>query len=682
VLVFEDVHWAETAMLDLIEYIAENACEAPILLLCLARHELLDQRPQWGGGKLNATAVALEPLTGPESEVLAGWLIRDLGAADAARAQVVEAAQGNPLFVEQLVAMLADGQWDTDELPLPGTVEALLAARLDLLGPAERVVLEYASALGDRFPAAPLAQLIPPDLQTILPRHLRALVRKELLRPARLAGGGGGYRFRHILVREAAYRRLPKGERADLHERYADWLESALDYDMSGGRTELLGYHLERAHAYRLELRPDDARVPHLAKRAAGHLTTAGAEAFARTDFRAVDQLLARPTALMASHDPQRPALLYDRGSSLYTLGRMADADAVLAQALEAAHAIGDTRTEWRARVDRVYTRTAADPTAISVLDEARLARQALRALGQLGDDRGLARAWLVVWSVEDRRGRAAKMEKAAEQALRFARRSGIYREEAWGLWQLAEAILTGPTPAATGTARCEELLQGRDELRVGDVGVLGTLALFRAMQGQFERGRQLIAQGRELMESLGHTNPLVATMCWRGELELLAGDPVAAEIALSEARQHAAVSGSLETGANIAALLARAMLSLGREAEAEGLVDVARAGAPPDSRPAQARWRSVQSAVHAARGRADDAAALAAQADRLLRMTDLLPLRADVLIDLASALAARGDTAKAARAAGRALALYTQKGNIVAARRTRGVWGPLSARA
>ena len=343
---------------------------------------------------------------------------------------------------------------------------------------------------------------------------------------------------------------------------------------MSGGRAELLGYHLERAHAYRLQLEPGDPRGPLLAKRAAAHLTAAGAEAFARTDFRAADQLLARATALMASDDPRRPALLYDRGTSLITLGRAADADAVLAQAVEAAHAIGDTRTQWRARIDRVFIQAEADPAALSVSDQARLAREALRALRTAGDERGLARAWLVAASTEERRGRAAKKEQAAEQTLRYARRSGIYREEAWGLWGLADAILTGPTPVAAGTARCEELLRGRGELRVGDVGVLGTLALFQAMQGHFERGRQLIAQGRELMESLGHTAPLVATMCWRGELELLAGNPGAAEAVLREARHHAAVSGMLETGAIIATLLARALLWQGRDTEAEGLIE------------------------------------------------------------------------------------------------------------
>jgi hypothetical protein len=320
-------------------------------------------------------------------------------------------------------------------------------------------------------------------------------------------------------------------------------------------------------------------------------------------------------------------------------------------------------------------------PAAVSVRDQAWLAREARRALQPLGDDRGLARAWLIAASVKDRRGRTANKEQAAEKVLRYARRCGIYREQAWGLWCLAEAILTGPTPVAAGITRCEQLLQGQDELRVGDVGVLRTLALFRAMQGQFERGRQLIAQGRELMESLGHTKPLVATMCWRGELELLAGDPAAAEAVLTEARHHAAVSGMLETGATIAALLARTLLWQGRDTEAEGLVNLARAGAPPDSRPAQARWRALLAAVHTARGQADDAIALAAHADRLLRPTDLLPLRADVLTDLTSALAARGDSAKATRSAEHALTPYIDKGNIIAARRARNTWAALSAR-
>jgi DNA-binding SARP family transcriptional activator len=268
VLVFEDVHWADPSMLDLLEYIAESASETPLLLLCLARRELLDQRPGWGRGKRHTATLTLEPLTQRDSGLLATWLIRDRGAADAMHA-VVESAQGNPLFVEQLVAMLADRGWTVDEWRLPATVEALLVARLDLLGPAERLVLERASVVGDRFQVSALARLVPADFRKALPGHLRALVRKELLRPTRLAGGDDGYRFRHVLIREAAYRRLPKEQRADLHERYADGLAPTSALGGAGGHDALLGHHFERAYAYRVDIAPEDAHARGLAERAA-----------------------------------------------------------------------------------------------------------------------------------------------------------------------------------------------------------------------------------------------------------------------------------------------------------------------------------------------------------------------------------------------------------------------------
>jgi DNA-binding SARP family transcriptional activator len=680
VLVFEDIHWAESTMLDLIEFVADNARESPILLLCLTRHELLDHRPAWGGGKLNATAVALGPLPDAESGRLADWLIRDLRASSETRAQVIESARGNPLFVEQLVAMLADRGLRIDEPSLPATIESLIAARLELLGPAERMMLEYGAVLGDRFESSALARLVAPDLLATLSQHLQALVRKELLRPTRLGEGGAGHRFRHVLVRQAAYRRLSKVERAELHERYADWLEASPRDVPAGGGNELLGYHLEQAHGYRLQLGREDAHSRRLAERAATHLAAAAGEAFARADFRAVDQLIARTTALIATDDPRRPGLLYDRGTSLFTLGRQDEADALLCEAIEAAQRIGDAQSEWRASIDRALFRIYGR-CGIGLRDGARLARNARSALDRLDDDRGLARAWLLVGAIEAQRGRAARMERAAEQVLRHARKSGVYREEAWALWWLAEAILIGPTPVAVGTAHCEELLRGRDELRVGDVGVFGTLVLLRAMEGEFDRGRQLLAEGRELMERLGHGNPLLATMYWRAQLELLADEPEAAEFSLREAQEAAASSGNAQTTGEVAMLRARVALAQGRPDEAEQLAHLARDAAAPESRPAQASWRSVLAAALAQHGQTDTAVTLATEALRLLRATDLLTLRAEVWMDVATALAAHADAAGAARANEQAVALYEQKGNLVACRRARAASAPLSGR-
>jgi len=195
-------------------------------------------------------------------------------------------------------------------------------------------------------------------------RHLKALVHKQFLRPTLLPGGRDGFRFRHVLVRAAAYRRLLKDERADIHQRYAEWL-AALPASQAGNeRAETLGHHFERAHAYRSELSPHDPRVPYLADRAALHLAAAGTAAFARADFRAADQLLGRAAAWMPPDDPRLPAMLYDRGTSLITLGRLAEADAVLTSAVEDGERTEDTPSMWRARLDRVHARTELVPAA------------------------------------------------------------------------------------------------------------------------------------------------------------------------------------------------------------------------------------------------------------------------------------------------------------------------------
>ena len=670
VLILEDVHWADATMLDLIEYVAEMACEAPLFLLCLARPELLEGHPRWGG-RAGGTIIILEPLTAADTSALADWLARDAGSAYRISAQVVEASQGNPLFAEQLVAMLAEGNSPGDEPPLPRTVNAVIAARLEFLDPAEQLALQYASALGERFAAAPVAALVPPEVHAALDQHLRALVQKQFLRPARLPGGHDGFRFRHVLVRAAAYRRLPKDQRADIHERYAEFLGPLPAGEVSTEQAELLGHHFERAHAYRSQLSSDDAHVSYLADRAAGYLAAAGAAAFARADWRAADQFLGRAIALMAANDARRPALLYDRGTSLMSLGRMAEADSVLTLAIRAGELADDLPSQWRARLDHAVVRSAIDPPGVSLLRNERLAREAIRVLKLCNDNRGIARAWIVLGQIEEMRGQARRQERVAAQILKFAHLGGTYREVAWGRYCLAAAILVGPTPVKAGVARCEELV-ARDELRIGDIGLLSSSALLRAMQGQFDLGRQLIAEVRDFVEHVGHKNPLVGVMCVRGELELLAADPAAAETVLRQAHLLAAETGSATYRAESARLLARAMLWQGRVAQAQEFAGLVRGFAPPESLPEQARWRSIQSAIDAVRGESDEAVALATAADKILRSTDLLTLRAEVLTDLATALAVRGDDAKASEAARLATEFYEHKGDIIRADRTR----------
>ena len=272
VLVLEDLHWAESTLLDLVEYLVGWSHGAPILLLALARPELLDLRPAWPGERL-----ALEPLDGSEVSAL---LTNLLGAAelDVEIAKRIEhAAEGNPLFVEELVRMLIDdealvldnGRWvagDIGELAIPPSINALLAARLDRLDPEEQTVLQCASVIGKQFWWSAVAELAPDDMRDRVASHLHALVRKRLVFPAESTSFANedSFRFGHILVRDAAYAALPKARRAELHERCARWLERK-GGDRSAKYADILGYHLEQAYRARRELGPIDEHARGLA---------------------------------------------------------------------------------------------------------------------------------------------------------------------------------------------------------------------------------------------------------------------------------------------------------------------------------------------------------------------------------------------------------------------------------
>ena len=322
VVCIEDVHWAEPAFLDLLEYVA-GWSRAPILLLCLARPELLDARPRWGGASLT-----LAPLTEPEARSLLESLAAEWPVDDAAREHVVRAAEGNPLFLEQMVAMLADGNATG---AVPPTVQALLSARLDTLDAAERAVLERASVVGRDFTRGEVAELSPETERAGLAATLLALVRKELVEPSDSPhAGDDGFRFRHVLIRDAAYAEIPKRVAADLHEQFAAWLT---------GPPELVGYHLDQAYRCRAQLGElDDA----LALRAGAVLAEAGERAFARDDASAAARLFARACELLPDGDARRVSVLRHASHALFWTGNVDDARTLLEEAIRAAAAAGD----------------------------------------------------------------------------------------------------------------------------------------------------------------------------------------------------------------------------------------------------------------------------------------------------------------------------------------------------
>ena len=259
IAVWEDVHWAEPALLDAIDHVADWAGDAPILLLCTARPEFLDSRPAWGAGKQRASALTLPPLPADAStQLIANLLGGGRLPADAAD-RVAEAGGGNPLFVEQMVSMLIDdglvvredGGWtpvgDLSSIAVPPSVAALLAARLERLSDDERRAIGSASVIGKVFYVGAVRELLPePDRANAGPL-VRSLVRKELVRETRSTiPGEDAFEFRHILIRDAAYAAIPKERRAEQHRRFADWCVR-----IAGERIEeleeIVGYHLEQA---------------------------------------------------------------------------------------------------------------------------------------------------------------------------------------------------------------------------------------------------------------------------------------------------------------------------------------------------------------------------------------------------------------------------------------------------
>ena len=304
VCVFDDIHWAEPNFLELVEHLADWTRDAPLLLLCVARPELLELRPDWGGGKMNASTILLEPLAGDEVSHLVDNLLGRADIPAAARARILEAAEGNPLFVEEMLGMLIDdgllrfeeGAWraveDLAHVTVPPTIQLLLAARLDRLDAEERAVIERGAVEGKVFHAGAVTTLTPERLRPQVPTRLLALARKELIRPDRAEfAGEDAFRFRHLLIRDAAYRAMPKEQRADLHQRFAEWLEGAAGERLAEYE-EILGYHLEQAYRYRAELGPPDEAMKDLGRSAAARLISSAERARERGDFAVAERLL------------------------------------------------------------------------------------------------------------------------------------------------------------------------------------------------------------------------------------------------------------------------------------------------------------------------------------------------------------------------------------------------------
>ena len=431
VVVLDDLHWAEPTFLDLVEHIADLSRDAPILLLCLARPDLLDTRPGWSGGKHNATTLLLEPLSEDEAETLIANLLADTELDAHVHERISAAAEGNPLFVEQMLALLSEDGVGGNDVVVPPTIQALLAARLDRLEPDERELLECASVVGKEFWQRAVAEL------GADPAGLAALVRKELIRPHRsnVFSSDDAYRFRHQLIRDATYEAIPKEHRAVLHERFADWLGRQLsEFE------EIVGYHLEQAHGYRAEL---GETAPELAERAGRLLATAGLNAAERADVPAAINLLTRAVNLLPEGEA-RFELLPHLGYAHFDAADLDRARAVFGEATGA----GSPVVTSRATVGLLAVEVMSGVLISGPL--AGIEREIAR-LEELGDPAGLAEAYREAAKVESHLGRTEQADALFARAVENARASGSRRIEADVLvWRLAMGCW-GYLPARTG---------------------------------------------------------------------------------------------------------------------------------------------------------------------------------------------------------------------------------------
>jgi len=663
VVVIDDLQWAEPTFVDLVEHVADFSRDAPIFLLCVARTELLDVRPGWGGGKMNASSILLEPLDHDDCDALIGNLLGSARLDVGARDRIATASEGNPLFVEEMLAMVRE-QGGDGEIVVPPTIHALLQARLDTLGADERVVMERGSVEGQVFHRGSVEELAPELMRLALESHLSTLVRKELIRPDRATfPDDDAFRFRHLLIRDAAYESLPKATRAELHERFADWLA----HHELVERDEILGYHLEQARRYRAELDADDPALPVLSARAAEHLAAAGKGALDRGDFNAGRGLLRRATAVLPPGDERRLALAPDLLVALGESGDHAERNAVFVEARGAS----DPVTRALVALDEAIFALAGGPSGIGA-DERRALREEARAvLERSGHDQGLALYWwgvaLEAWFAL----RAAETAVTCERALAHLERAGGTRLAIPVRARLLSSYPFGPTPV-------EEAIERVTAIRRGEHGALAeawsrtVLGLLLAMQGEIDRARELVRGGRQAYFDAGLFMTAGGMSMREAKVEFRAGDLAAEEALLRDGLELLEQIGDRMFHATVALDLAKCLYNQERYDEVGRLCDSARAITGADDLINFVDLDGLEGGLLARRGSHEEAAERARRAVELAETGDFFETRAWARRMLAETLALAGRMGEASEEAAAGLAHFDAKGDVTGAARAR----------
>jgi class 3 adenylate cyclase/type II secretory pathway predicted ATPase ExeA/ketosteroid isomerase-like protein len=681
VVVVDDVQWAESLVLELLEHLAEWVRGAAVVLVALGRPELRELRPSLvEAGRRVSEVLALDGLDATATELLANRLLGTDRLPSGLVARLPASTDGNPLFVRELVRMLVDERvilptpdgWeltiDADAVEVPATIQSLLAARVERLPDDERELLEFASVIGVEFSLGALRELAPADDASVN-AGLERLRRKDLVEPTGTYWGDEPlFRFHHVLIRDASYRRLLKGTRAELHARAARWTDRVAA-DLIGEHEAVIAYHYEQAFQYRRELASElDAEATDFARRAAELLSTAAYRALARDDLVSASGLAQRALALLPADALSRAPMLLVACECVLGAGDLAVARKLVDEL--ALIAADDERLDAWAACFEAELVGLNEPDRLTAAEE--MTTGAAAALAALGDGSGEAKARQVRARLLAGLGRVGEAEAELDLSLAAARAAGDTRRVSAALAAAPLAALWGPSPVPRAGGRCLDVVR---LLRITtaspsvEATSMRCQAVLEALRGRFDVARSLLASARQMLEDLGLRRELLETEAFGGVVELVAGDPVAAVAPLRSAFRGLDALGAGPDASQTAVFLARALLATGDVEEADEMAAASERLAGQNLKSAIG-WRSARAAVLAALDSATEGLALAEAAVDLATGTDLVLDHIEACATLVDVRAACGDVHGARAARADAIRLCERKGATVVAAR------------
>jgi class 3 adenylate cyclase/tetratricopeptide (TPR) repeat protein len=630
ILVFEDIHWAEEPLLELIDHLAQWVRERSLLIVCLARPELLDVRPGWGGGRIRSTAIELEPLPREESEALADALLAQHDMPEKLTARLLEKTEGNPLFVEETVRMLLEEGVDGSDR-IPDTLQALIGARIDRLPAGEKIILQRGSVMGRTFFAGAIDHLSDEyDADELDDMLDDLLLRDFITRQERSTiTGETAYRFKHVLIREVAYGGLSKSSRAHHHTHFAEWLREKADKEL----LEIRAYHLDQACTLYAEL---DGKPPEeLAKTAAKALQAAGKRALSRESNQSARKLLLRAFEL----DPTLERR-YLAARAAAQLGELPVVQEEMEAVVEEAAAAGARDLQTRALTHLAETAASLDGELAKAAD---LADQAL-AVVEDEDHEGRffaldRRARVSRWI-----GRLGEAEEFEQQAIEAARAAGRKDQEARAALQLA-----GIHIGRMEEDKAEPLIDHALELAehsgsiVARASAASSKAMLLRVRGDYEGAVGWYTKALELYRESASVADIAWTSRHLGIVAWETGETDKAEKLLRESIRLLAPMRERGTLCESQRYLAQLLLEKGRVDEAEKYALAARETVSPEDTVSRATTRVALAQVRAAQGRNDEAEMLFAEAFEIVSsaehcriLLEVLPPYAEFLRSLA----------------------------------------------